>query len=395
MVHQLDEGKLKHCHRSSFNFIVFIFDSRCTDDDEHDTKLSSDESEYSSSSLGDDSDTTSSSEESSDDRRNEEDGTLRNFNRLPTTSFSADDRVDEELFAGQTSGVDNYFNELQPVNQKTVTTTPSDEDEDSTETVSDESSESDLDGLKKHAEEEIPEWLAEVIAKTLIAVKTHPPSYLRLRYEIDGPRRSFRDPLAIDISKLQKEPLSSDQTFWIRLSLVAHRENAPDKTYLHPNILKYILDDANVAKVLDDGTLAVRLTSDDIKKGIKEFPHLSIIKRKFDTYNRELTLYNGNTVASYIRGNEIVTVKEAKKIYKKYNSKASQIVYQLLIKQGETFDFTDHVCVTRKMEETQQSTKRPKESTEDDEEEKEIGERPSRSKSKLTKRKKTSHPSTI
>ncbi|CAF1023226.1 unnamed protein product [Adineta steineri] len=370
MVHQLDEDD-------------------DADDDEHDTKLSSDESEYSSSSLGDDSDTTSSSEESADDRRDDEDVTSASLNGQPTTSFDADDRVDdEELFAGHISGVDNYFNELQPDNVVSVITTPSDEDEDSTETVSDESSESEPDGLKKHAEEETPEWLAEVIAKTLISVKTHPPAYVRLRYEIDGPRRSFRYPLAIDISKLQKETLSSDQTFWIRLSLVAHRENDPDTGYLHPNILKYISDDANEADELDDGTLAVRLTSDDIKKGIKEFPHLSIIKRKFDTYNRELTLYNGNTVASYIDGNETVTVKEVKKIYNEYNLKASRIVFQLLIKQGETYNFENHVCVTDKMEDSKQPKKRLKESTEDEEEEKEIGERPSRSKSKPIKRKK-------
>ncbi|CAF3744279.1 unnamed protein product, partial [Adineta steineri] len=85
------------------------------------------------------------------------------------------------------------------------------------------------------------------------------------------------------------------------------------------------------------------------------------------------------------------TVNEAKKIFDQYNLKASRIICQLLIKENESFHFTDIICATHKMEETQQPKKRPKESTEDDDEEKEIGERPSRSKSKLTKRKKISH----
>ncbi|CAF4363735.1 unnamed protein product, partial [Adineta steineri] len=120
------------------------------------------------------------------------------------------------------------------------------------------------------------------------------------------------------------------------------------------------------------------------------FPHLSIINTKLETYDRELTPLNLSGIASGIDGNETVTVKEAKKIFDKYNLKAMWIVCQLLVVENEILHYTDIICVTHKMKK-KQPTKRSKEPTEDDEEEEEIDERPSRSKSKSTKRQKISH----
>ncbi|CAF4267800.1 unnamed protein product, partial [Adineta steineri] len=327
------------------------------DDDEHDTKLSSDESEYSSSSLEDDSDTTiQSSVESSEGRSDEEDGTLRNFNRLPTTSFSLNDHVDEELFAGQTSGVDKYFNELQPVNEEIVTTTPSGVDEDSTETVADKSSEHNLDDLKKHAEEASLKRIDESIVERTMRVKTHPPAYVRLRYWSDGERvlaKSLTDPMAIELPNIKNIKLNSDQSFWIRLSPAAWMINLPDEVYLHPNKLEY-----HSKGVIEfrDGTIGVRLTADDIKKGIKAFPRLQILKAKLRTYYREFTPLDRFGIASGIDGNETVTVREAKKMFDEFNLKITSIVCQLLIKQNETFHFTDIICVTDKIEDIKQPT---------------------------------------
>ncbi|CAF1418937.1 unnamed protein product [Adineta steineri] len=362
------------------------------DDDEHDTKLSSDESEYSGSSLGDDSDTSlllPSSVESSDNRRDDEDVTSSSLNGKPTISFMPDDPVDdEELFPGAALGIMPCVPE--PDYEVTIPTTPSDEDEDSTDTVTDVSSKPNLDDLKKHAEKARLKRIDELIVERTMRVKTHPPRYARLRYWSDGERllaKSLKDTTAIDLPNLESIKLNSDQSFWIRLFLVAWNEDPSHIASLHPNKLKY-----HSKGVIEfrDGTIGVRLTADDINKRIKAFPRLQILKAKLRTYYREFTPLDRFGIASDIDGNETVPVSEAKKMFDKFNLKITWIVCQLLIKENETFHFTDIICVTDKTEDIKQTTKRPKESTEDDEEEEEIGERSSRSKSKSTKRKKNS-----
>ncbi|CAF4196373.1 unnamed protein product, partial [Adineta steineri] len=269
-------------------------------------------------------------------------------------------------------------------------------DEDSTETVADKSSEHNLDDLKKHAEEASLKRIDESIVERTMRVKTHPPAYVRLRYWSDGERvlaKSLTDPMAIELPNIKNIKLNSDQSFWIRLSPAAWMINLPDEVYLHPNKLEY-----HSKGVIEfrDGTIGVRLTADDINKRIKAFPRLQILKAKLRTYYREFTPLDRFGIASGIDGNETVTVREAKKMFDEFNLKITSIVCQLLIKQNETFHFTDIICVTDKIEDIKQTKKRPKESTEDEEEEEEeIGERSSRSKSKSTKRKKNSDSLTI
>ncbi|CAF0934994.1 unnamed protein product [Adineta steineri] len=368
------------------------------------TILSLDGLQCSNSSFGNDSDThLSSSSQSSNVQFHDEDVTSSSLNGYPTTSVMRDDPVDvEELFRGQSLGVIHYFNE--PVIEVTVTTTPSGVDENMTKIVTDVSSELNLDDLetlsfdqienligeiKQLSEKASLESIDELIVERIMGVKTHLPANLRLRYKTDGPRqvaKSLTNPMAIDIPNLKNIQLNSDQTFLIRLLLATWTENPSDHEYLHQNKLEYHSDEAIV---FSDGTIGVPLTSDDITEGIKAFPRLQILKTKLRTYDRELTPLNLSGIASGIDGNETITVNEAKKIFNKYNLKAGRIICQLLIKENESFHFTDIICATHKMEETQQPRKRPKESTQDDEEEEEIDERPSRSKS--TKRKKNSH----
>ncbi|CAF0935189.1 unnamed protein product [Adineta steineri] len=338
---------------------------------------------------------------SPDDLLDNEDASSHSPNGQATASVIPNNDVDEELFRNQDSGVIHYVPE--PDNEVTIPTTSSDVDIRNTETVGDISSELNLDDLETLTPDQMDNFMEEImqlqikpslysvdelIVERIMGIKTHPPANLRLRYKTDGPRqvaKSLTNPTVIDIPNLKNIQLNSDQTFLIRLLLATWTENPSDGVYLHPNISEYHSDDAIE---LTDGSICVPLAVDDIKKGIKAFPRLQIIKRKLGTYKRELTPLNLSGIASDINGNDIVTVNEAKKIFDQYNLKASRIICQLLIKENELFRFTDIVCATHKMEETQQPNKRPKESTEDDEEE-EIDARPSRSKS--TKRKKNSH----
>ncbi|CAF1023208.1 unnamed protein product [Adineta steineri] len=329
--------------------------------------------------------------QSPDDLLNNEDVTSSSLNGQATVSIMPNNVVVEELCRGQSSEVIHYCPE--PVNAMTVTTTTSDEDEDSTETVADTSSESSLDDTEHHAEEASLKKINELIAKLLMTIKTHPLTSIRLRYKSDGRRRaneSLANPIVIDISNLTHIELSFNQKFVIRLLLAAWTENPSDKAYLHSNKLGYLSNDA---RGFSDGTIYIPVTSDDISKGIKALSDLSITKRPLREYNRKLTPLKLLEIASDIRGNGTVTgVHEAKELVKNFNLQASWLVCQLLIKQNEkTFHFTDIICATHKMEETQQSTKRPKEPTKDDEEDEEIDKRPSRSKSKSTKRQKISH----
>ncbi|CAF4038560.1 unnamed protein product, partial [Adineta steineri] len=287
---------------------------------------------------------------SPDDLFNNEGVTSHSHNEQATASVMPNNDVVEELFRGQSLGVIHYFTE--PVNEETVTTTPSDVEIRNTETVADTLSEPNLDDLEQHTEEANLEIINELIAKLLMTINTHPSASLRLRYKTDRRRRTANS-MKIDILNLKNIQLSSDQTFWIRLLLATWTENPSDEVCLHPNKLGYHSDDAYE---LTDGTICVPLTSDDIKKGIKALEHLSIIKRKLKAHNRLLTPLELFGIASEIRGNKVRSARQAKKIFNNYNLKAMWIICQLLIEQNRTLQFSNVICWTRKIEEIRRPT---------------------------------------
>jgi len=101
-----------------------------------------------------------------------------------------------------------------------------------------------------------------------------------------------------------------------------------------------------------------------------------------------------------------MSVKEAKDFFKQFNLKISQIVCQLLIKQNETFHFTNIACVTHRLyeskwrnkilllkivfylEDQKKTTNKRSANAIDSDDEESLYEPPSTSKSKLAKRKK-------
>ncbi|CAF4191332.1 unnamed protein product, partial [Rotaria sordida] len=91
--------------------------------------------------------------------------------------------------------------------------------------------------------------------------------------------------------------------------------------------------------------------------------------------------------------NEKISIPEAKKIFKKFNLKASRIVCQLVIKQNEFWHFTNITCQTKGIEDKEQknTTKKRSAETNDSDEDELLDERPSSSKSKSIKRKKHSN----
>ncbi|CAF0934938.1 unnamed protein product [Adineta steineri] len=313
------------------------------------------------------------------------------------------DIVVEELFSGQNLGVIHYRNE--PVNKETVSTTPSGVDENNTETVADISSEPSLDALEalllreiKNLMEEFKQFqgqanlrnIDELIKERIMTIIKHLPADLRLRYESEHRRRvSPKNPMKIDISNVQYIQSSSDETFFIRLLLASSIENPAGEICLHPNKLGYVSNNEEDAEVLDDGTLAVRLTADDINNGIKTFTDLSMTKRTLETYNRQLTPLKLYGIADDILGNATVKdVAEAKTIFSTYQLEVNWIICQLVIKQNQSLTYTDIHCLIY----LEQPTKRSIEPIEDDEEEEEeIEKSPSRSKSKPIKRKTIFH----
>ncbi|CAF4204370.1 unnamed protein product [Adineta steineri] len=136
--------------------------------------------------------------QSSEDLFSNENVTSSSLNEQPRIPSVRDDPVDdEELLPGQSLGVIHYIQE--PDNEVTVTTTPSDADEDSTEAVADTLLEPSLDYLEYDAEGTSLAIFSESIAESIMAVRTHPPANFRLDYESDGRRRYFRDPMVIDV----------------------------------------------------------------------------------------------------------------------------------------------------------------------------------------------------
>ncbi|CAF1023172.1 unnamed protein product [Adineta steineri] len=252
-------------------------DAQGTSDDRvfnrYDTILFLDQFQSVNSSSGDNSDTTLlSSVQSSEDSFNNEYASSPSLNGQPTISSMPDDHINAELFPGAPLGTAHSFNV--PVNEVTVTTPPSGVDENNTETVADTSCEPDLNDSEHHAEETSLVIFHESIAGIIMTVKTDPPASLRLRYDSDDRRRipnSLTNPMEIDISNLRNIKLSSNQSFYIRLVLAARIENSSDQIYHHPNKLKYHSDDA---QILNDGTICVPLTSDDINKGTVAYDHV-------------------------------------------------------------------------------------------------------------------------
>jgi hypothetical protein len=101
-----------------------------------------------------------------------------------------------------------------------------------------------------------------------------------------------------------------------------------------------------------------------------------------------------------------MSVKEAKDFFKQFNLKISQIACQVLIKQNETFHFTNIACVTDILHESEwrnkilllkivfyvedqkKTTNKRSANAIDSDDEESLYEPPSTSKSKLAKRKK-------
>ncbi|CAF3716386.1 unnamed protein product [Rotaria sordida] len=235
------------------------------------------------------------------------------------------------------------------------------------------------------------QFIDNSIEQRTMLIETPPPAKFRYRYKSDTKHyieKSRTKPMVIKLPDLKGIKLNSNQLFWLRLILTTYSENPLDEVYLHVNQLKYHSNDIHE---LDDKTICIPLTLTDIEEGKKALSCLSIIKTTLNNYMSRLIPFNLTRInnESYENTNEKISIPEAKKIFKKFNLKASRIVCQLVIKQNEFWHFTNITCQTKGIEDKEQknTTKKRSAETNDSDED----ERPSSSKSKSIKRKKRSH----
>ncbi|CAF1045578.1 unnamed protein product [Adineta ricciae] len=228
------------------------------------------------------------------------------------------------------------------------------------------------------------------IGERTMLVLVEPLTNPRIRYKSDGPRQIEKcrtKPIVIQLPDLKKVKLTSGQQFYLRLILLTDNDDPSASVFLHPNKLEY---HSSNTTTLNDGTVCVPISVDEINNGVKSLPRLSFIKTKLTDYRRSLATFDLWNTGSNDDEEQTLTVAEAKTFFEQHNLKASRINCQLLIEQNNTFHFTDITCKTKKMEEKKAPVakkKRPIETDKIDDDEV-ADSRPSTSKS--TKRRKHS-----
>ncbi|CAF1178786.1 unnamed protein product [Rotaria sordida] len=218
------------------------------------------------------------------------------------------------------------------------------------------------------------QFIDNSIEQRTMLIETPPPAKFRYRYKSDTKHyieKSRTKPMVIKLPDLKGIKLNSNQLFWLRLILTTYSENPLDEVYLHVNQLKYHSNDIHE---LDDKTICIPLTLTDIEEGKKALSCLSIIKTTLNNYMSRLIPFNLTRInnESYENTNEKISIPEAKKIFKKFNLKASRIVCQLVIKQNEFWHFTNITCQTKGIEDKEQKNttkKRSAETNDSDEDE--------------------------
>ncbi|CAF2464876.1 unnamed protein product [Rotaria sp. Silwood2] len=313
---------------------------------------------------------------------------------------------DEPLFPGyqlEDNQLEDFFED--PINEVTTTTTTiATENANNNNIVNDTSSELiskehenfKSDDIKNVLNESFAEFSLQMIDNSIeqrtMVVESQPPANLRYRYGSDGKRqieKSRTKPMIIKLPDLKDIQLNSNQSFWFRLILTTYSKNPLDEEYLHVNKLEYHCNDVHE---FSDKTICIPLTPMDIKEGKKVLPRLSIIKTTLNNYKSKLVPLSLTKIHNEPNENinERIAVREAKKLFKKFNLKASRIVCELVIKQNELWHFTNITCETNVIENKDQKITRKKRSakTIDSDEEELSNERPNSSKSKSTKRKK-------
>lgn len=250
-------------------------------------------------------------------------------------------------------------------------------------------------------------FVDSTIQKKLLSVAVQPPLNPRRRYNSEGKRRVKRlqgKPMTLDVScssrvdfkyifilqlsKLKNYDLNPSESLWLRLNLTSVNKDvnhALDGIHIHPDILKY---GVYSKRIYQDRSVRIPIDQSMIKKGkieydsftspnhSKAFVHSSrlkdllIIKKNCNTYDFQLVPYDlhGDTNASepckydiccflsnFSIGQldeideEETTMANAKKFRTDYNLDMSQLVCQVLIKENQTWHFTDIVCFSKAM----------------------------------------------
>ncbi|CAF0936276.1 unnamed protein product [Adineta ricciae] len=251
-----------------------------------------------------------------------------------------------------------------------------------------------LDEITKFVQAAIDKLHLEDIDRSIgertMLVLVEPPANPRIRYKSDGKRQIEKcrtKPMVIQLPDLKNVKLIPGQQFYLRLTLLTDNDDPSASIFLHANKLEY---HSSNTKTLDDGTVCLPISLDEINDGLKSLPRLSFVKTKLTDYSRSLAAFDLSGAGSNDDDEKKLTVAEAKTFFEQHNLKASRISCQLLIEQNNTFHFTDITCKTKKMEEKKASgakKKRPIEADKSDEDEV-ADSRPSTSKS--TKRRKHS-----
>ena len=250
-------------------------------------------------------------------------------------------------------------------------------------------------------------FVDSAIQKKLLSVVVQPPLNPRRRYNSEGKRRVKRlqgKPMTLDVSccsslnltfifvlqlsKLKNYDLNPSESLWLRVNLTSVNKDvnhALDGVHIHPDELQYRVYSGHIHQ---DRSVRVPIKRSMIKKGkleydsftspnySKAFVHSSrlkellITKKNYNTYDFQLVPYDihGDTNASEpcmydiysfswkLSIDQLDTIDEeetamanAKKFRTDYNLDKSQLVCQLLIKENQTWHFTDIVCLSKAM----------------------------------------------
>ncbi|UJR25787.1 hypothetical protein I4U23_007137 [Adineta vaga] len=192
----------------------------------------------------------------------------------------------------------------------------------------------------------------DVTIDGMMIVKEQPKPDQRIRYASDGARflpDSKKHPVTIQLPDLTAASMIRNATFGIVITMVTSTNNPSHKTFVHVNDIKYRTADAIE---LDHGSIFVPLTQSDIEMCEKSFPRLSIICQKFDQYTFNLTSFD---TSIYERMTEKYTIPNEERISKTakgkqftndYDLNCYKIIFQLAVKQENTFHILDIKCET-------------------------------------------------
>ncbi|CAM2720274.1 unnamed protein product [Rotaria socialis] len=191
----------------------------------------------------------------------------------------------------------------------------------------------------------------------IMSMKQQPKANKRVRYESDG-RRFLPDsryhPMSLNLPNLQLITLADNQTLGVIITIVTSIDNPNYSTYVHANDIIY--RDEGVIQIAH-GCCFVPLKSKDIKNGVKEFPRLSIVYKKYINYTFDVTPFDPQTMfgitQTYIVPNDNTMEKVAKgKLFKiDFNLASYKLIFQLALKENNSIHISNISCQTEDIHE--------------------------------------------